>query len=95
MIIKVDLAEVPPGVSLLEPDDFGNFKVLVATPSRTFVTPRTLHELAGSHASESWIRKVDEMCQYAEGRGWVRDDGALQAHIVLDAELASAGGESS
>lgn len=39
-------------------------------------------ELAGEHAAGEWITKFDGMCQYAESKGWMNDEGThIRAHL--------------
>ena len=81
MIIDVDLSQVPPAVSLLEPDDFTAFK-LVARGAHAFVDRSTLRALAGERAQDAdWLRRLDEMLAYAASKGWADEAGATRAHI--------------
>ncbi len=81
MIIEVDLRQVPPALSLREPDDFTSF-TLRARGQHAFVDRETLLALAGDRALDpGWVAQLDAMLAYAASRGWVDDAGATRAHI--------------
>ncbi len=83
MIIQIDLTTVPPTTTLLDPDDFSAFKVLLRGADDAFVAPDALRALAGDRATDpAWNQGLEAMLAYAKGKGWVRDaDGAIQAHV--------------
>ena len=82
MWIEVDLASVPPAVALHEPDDLRSFKVVVRPAEHAYVSPATVRELAAARAEDpAWVEQFDGMVAYAQSKGWVRDDGAIRAHV--------------
>ena len=84
MIIDIDLSEVPPRTSLLEPDTMDALSIVVRAPGHGWVSPEVLAELAGPQATPSWLDAVGRMCEYASSRGWTDDSGRLRAHIVVE-----------
>lgn len=82
MQIEIDLRSVPPTVSLREADDFGGFKVVVAKASDAQVSRAELRRLAGARADDpEWSAQLEKMIEYAESKGWVAEDGSIQAHL--------------
>lgn len=83
MIIEIDLSTAPPATTLLEPDDFGGFKVVVRGADDAFVSPEALRALAGERGADAaWLARLDGMLAYAATKGWVREeDGAIRAHV--------------
>lgn len=83
MEIHIDLAAVPPTVALEQPDDFKAFKVVVQGAEHAYVQPSTLLELAGAQRADdpAWRADLDKMLAFAGEHGWVRDDGAVRAHV--------------
>jgi hypothetical protein len=82
MYIELDIATIPPLVSLREPEDFGSFKVVVRGGSHAHVLPDTLRELAGELGLDpEWQRGFDGMVGYARAHGWVDPNGAIRAHV--------------
>lgn len=82
MQIEIDLATVPPTVRLVEPTDFGSFKVVVVDAEHAWVAPERIAELAGDLGdSPEWRADLERMLAFAQSRGWVRDDGAVRAHV--------------
>jgi hypothetical protein len=83
MYIEIDLSVVPPRVQLREPDDFKAFSVAVIEPEHAWVGPDALRELAGDRASDpKWLEQLDGMLAFAASKGWVREDGAVRAHLA-------------
>jgi hypothetical protein len=81
VIIEVDLRAVPPGLALLEPDDFTSF-TLRARGRHSFIGRETLLALAGDRALDPpWVKQLDTMLAYAASQGWVDEAGATRAHI--------------
>lgn len=82
MYIEIDLAAVPPTATLAEPDDFKGFAVRASRPEHAYVPVEELRRLAGERASDpEWQSQLEGMLAYAESKGWVREDGAVRAHI--------------
>jgi hypothetical protein len=84
VIINVDLAAVPPAVSLEDPDDFESFAIRARVPEHGFVAIDELKRLAGDRAGDPvWMESLDRMLEYASAHGWLRDDGAVRAHVEV------------
>lgn len=82
MRIEVDLATVPPGVALHEADDLRSLKVVVREAEHAHVTAETLRSLAGERTADpQWCQGLATMVAYARSKGWVREDGAIRAHV--------------
>lgn len=82
MYIEIDFASVPPSVVLREPDDFKSFKVVAERAEHAYVGVDALRNLAGAVASDpDWSANLGKMLTYAESKGWVREDGAIRAHV--------------
>jgi hypothetical protein len=85
------------GWRLLEPDDFRSFKVVLDGVSPSEAAPAdgvSLEDgthawirqdvparLAGAHATPAWQADFERMVAFAGKHGWLRDDGAIRAHI--------------
>ncbi len=80
MRIEISLATVPPSVTLHEPDDFRAFSVVVPEVEHAWVDPGQVIALADGAGAE-WRGSFDGMVEYARSKGWVRDDGAIRAHV--------------
>ena len=77
-----DLSTLPATAQLLEPGDFSAFKLRLRVASEIWIQPEELLRLAGSRAEDpDWHRQMDGMISYARSRGWVRQDGAILAHV--------------
>ncbi|MFL0289084.1 hypothetical protein ACJH6J_29860 [Mycobacterium sp. SMC-18] len=83
MYLRIDLAQVPPAVQLLEPDDFSGFKVTVDVPEHAWVAPGTLAALAGREQDDEWKHQLAAMVDFASSRGWIDDTGRVRAHIDI------------
>jgi hypothetical protein len=84
VIVRIDASVVPPGVTLDEADDFTAFKVVIDAPAHAFVAEDQLKRLAGDRATDpAWLRDLDGMAGYARSKGWVREDGTIQAHVEV------------
>lgn len=82
MYIEIDLARVPPEVSLRKPSAFDAFKVVVTDPGHAYVAPEVVRELAGELGDDPrWVEQFTAMVAAAAAHGWVRDDGAILAHV--------------
>jgi hypothetical protein len=82
MWVEIDLETVPPGVALREAHDLGSLKVVVRGAEHAHVSATTLRDLAGERASDpEWTEQLEAMVAYARSKGWVRDDGAIRAHV--------------
>lgn len=83
MVIDVDLSALPPVVTLLEPDDFRGFKVVVRAAEHAAVPVAVLEDLAGPDraADPAWRAGLEAMLAYAAEHGWVLADGAIRAHV--------------
>jgi hypothetical protein len=86
MQIHVDLSTIPPELELREADDFTRFSVTASPVAETHVAPDALESLAGQLASDpDWRGRLQGMFDYAQGKGWIRGDGAIRAHVECDA----------
>lgn len=81
MYLRVDVQHVPPIVEVCDPEDFTRFKVVVVTPTHTWVDPRSLTELAGRAGDAAWEDKLGRMISYAQTKGWLDGQGRLRAHV--------------
>lgn len=82
MEIHLDLSQVPPVIELREPDDFKRFSVSCEPVKDSYVSRAAVEELAGERAANpEWRRQLEAMLSYAGSEGWVREDGAIQAHV--------------
>jgi hypothetical protein len=82
MEIHVDLSQVPPSIELREPEDFKRFSVSCASVQDSYVSRAVLEDLAGERAADpDWRRQLEAMLAYAGSKGWLREDGAIQAHV--------------
>lgn len=82
MWIEVDLSSVPPGVTLHDAEDLRSFKVVVRGAEHAHVAPDTVRALAGAHGEDpGWCEQFEGMLAYAASKGWVREDGAIRAHV--------------
>jgi hypothetical protein len=82
MDLEVDLSQLPPKLTLLEPRETGSFKVSIRAVERTRISPRALEGLAGEaeRGDPEWAREFAAMLAYAEAHGWIRD-GQVEAHV--------------
>jgi len=46
-----------------------------------YVRPDAVRSLAAGRVGEAWEDGFAGMCAYAAGKGWVADDGGIQAHV--------------
>lgn len=83
MYIEIDLESVPPTISLQEATDFTSFKVVATRPEHAHVSVAALRDLAGEERASdaAWAVNFDKMLAYAQSKGWVREDGAIRAHV--------------
>jgi len=82
MYLEIDLGSVPPEVSLREAEDLTSFSARVTVPSHTFITPETLREFAGELGHDpEWNAQLEGVLAYAGSKGWLREDGAIRAHV--------------
>jgi hypothetical protein len=82
--LEIDLATVPPTVALREPDDFTAFDVVVVEPEHVWIEVDALRSLAGARADDpAWGEGLRAMVAYADRHGWVREDGAIRAHVEV------------
>lgn len=80
--VEISLTTVPPTVELKEPEDFKAFKVVVREAEHAWVSPERVAELAAdAGASQTWGAEFAAMVDFARSKGWVRDDGAIRAHV--------------
>ena len=80
--VEVDLSTVPPGTTLQEPEDLKSFRLVVRSAEHASVAPEELLRLAGSRAdAPDWRQQFEAMVEYARAEGWVREDGAIRAHV--------------
>jgi hypothetical protein len=49
--------------------------------THVLVDPQGLRTLAGAAVTPQWEASLEGMCAYAASKGWIADDGAIQAHI--------------
>lgn len=81
MFIEIDNTEFPPRSELRELDSFGEFKVVTRRVEHTYVSAEEIQILAGSRADADWRVDFQQMVEYAKSKGWVREDGAIRAHV--------------
>ena len=82
MYIQLDLSTLPATAQLLEPEEFGDFRVALHLPAEIWIQPQELLRVAASRAQDAgWRTRLDAMVNYAASRGWVREDGAILAHV--------------
>jgi hypothetical protein len=82
MEIHIELADVPPTVTLRDPDDFSSFKVVIDQPEHVFVTAEDLAAMAGRGDDPAWREQLNGMLEYARSKGFTREaDGAIRAHV--------------
>jgi hypothetical protein len=80
--VTVDLSTIPPVIALHEPDDLRSLKVVVNRAEATYLAADTLRSLAGARADDpEWQKGFAAMIEHAQTRGWVREDGLVQAHV--------------
>lgn len=82
MYILVDTRQVPPTVSLCDPDDFTSFRVVVETSPHVWVDPQEVTALAG-RADDAWTQKLAGMVAYASSKAWVDEQGRVRAHVEV------------
>ena len=83
MYLRVDTTSTPPSVEVVEPDDFTSFKVVVVTPSHSWVDPAGLAALAGRAGDPEWEHNLAGMVGYAESKGWLDEQGRIRAHVEV------------
>jgi hypothetical protein len=82
MYIQIDLATAPPTTSLCDAENFKEFKTVVVGADHLYVGIGDVVSLAGERGGDAeWRSQLDQMVAYAQTKGWVRDDGAVRAHI--------------
>jgi hypothetical protein len=86
MILRVDTQTTPPLVEVAEADDFTSFKVVVRTPSHSWVDPTDLAALAGRTDDPDWQQKLAGMVAYAGSKGWLDEQGRIRAHVETQEE---------
>jgi hypothetical protein len=86
MYLRIDTRTTPPLVEVMEPDDFTSFKVVVLTPSHSWVEPGGLAALAGRADDPDWQQKLAGMISYAESKGWLDEQGRIRAHVETQGE---------
>lgn len=86
MYLRVDTRTTPPLVDVVEPDDFTAFKVVVVTPSHSWVDPGELAALTGRTDDPEWQQKLTGMVAYARSKGWLDEQGRIRAHVEIREE---------
>lgn len=81
MYLRIDPRIIPPHVEVVEPEDFSTFKVVVVTPSHSWVDPADLTALAGRADDPDWQQKLAGMISYADSKGWLDERGRIRAHV--------------
>lgn len=81
MYLRIDPGIIPPLVEVVEPEDFSTFKVVVVTPSHSWVDPADLTVLAGRADDPDWQQKLAGMISYADSKGWLDERGRIRAHV--------------
>jgi hypothetical protein len=82
MYFEIDLTSVPPIVALREPDDFKSFKVVLRGEDHAHVDPEEIARFAAPRSEDpAWQEGMAKMLAFAADHGWVRDDGAVRAHV--------------
>lgn len=96
MIIKCSAEH---GWRLLAPLEFRDFRVLLHSLSpqtvpllegltfegdtHAWLAPETVAALAGAAADNAWRESFAKMRDYARGRGWINESGAIRAHVEI------------
>ncbi len=83
MYLRIDTSSTPPSVEVVEPDDFTSFKVVVLTPSHSWVDPADLAALAGRAGDTEWEHNLTGMIGYARSKGWLDERGRIRAHVEV------------
>lgn len=83
MYLSIDNSTTPPLIELVEPDDFTSFKVVVSTPSHSWVDPGILAALAGRARDTAWAEQLAGMVSYAGTKGWLDEQGRIRAHVEV------------
>lgn len=83
MIVRIDLASVPPVVEVLEPEDFGALKAVISVPEHAWIDQELLRPAGGRPDSAQLEEKFAGMVGYAASRGWVDEGGRVRAHIEI------------
>ncbi len=47
-----------------------------------YITPQAVHRMAAGNVSDDWAERFAGMVGYAATKGWVAEDGSIQAHCV-------------
>jgi hypothetical protein len=81
MHLKIDLTQVPPVVTLEEPDDFAAFKAVVVAGDHLHVSPEALTAIADRTDDADWQERLGAMVAYARSKGWTDDEGRVSAHV--------------
>ncbi|WP_308163006.1 hypothetical protein [Nocardia alni] len=71
-------------MELRDQDDFTSLSVVVVTPSRVWLDPAGLTELAGRGGDEIWRTQLAGMVDYAESKGWLDEAGRVSAHVRVE-----------
>src|SRR5579872_4699451 len=90
MIVRVDLATIPPKVVVLEQDVFNALKAVVTLPEHTWIDQEVLHGSAAETRSAPFDEGYSPMVAYATGKGWVDGDGRIRAHLEITTTTDSA-----
>jgi hypothetical protein len=83
VIVRVDLGSVPPVVEVLDPDDLGSLKAVIAVPQHTWIDQDLLRAGASEAGPGPAEEKFSAMVDYAARHGWVDDRGRLRAHLEI------------
>ncbi len=81
MYIELDATELPLRPRLEDAEDLGAFKVLARKVDHVYVRPEEIRRLAGDRADAAWLEEFERMVSFAKSKGWVREDGAIRAHV--------------
>jgi hypothetical protein len=87
LVLRIDPAQIPPAVELLDADDFGSFKAVIAVPDHTWVDPSLLVALAPD-PDPVWRAQLEKMLSFAQEHGWIDQDGRIRAHVELIGDSA-------
>ena len=54
----------------------------LASDGHAFVVPDAVRFMAAGQVDNGWDERFETMLSYAATKGWLDDDGAIQAHVV-------------
>ena len=85
MFLHIELGELPPVLSVGDPENLSVFEVRMRVPEETTVTKDGVLSLIPEHiATHEWQEQFSAMLEVASRHGWVLDDGRIVAHVVCE-----------